>query len=145
MATKDTIIVHCSATPPDMEVTVDMIRHWHVDQNGWSDIGYNVIIYRDGSVHGGRDLDGDGDFYEETGAHARGFNTGSIGICLIGGVDKDNLADANFTLVQYTALAQVVIDIQSKHPIKNIIGHRDVDPKKECPSFDVKALLGNLV
>jgi len=82
----DTVIVHCSATKPSMDIGVDVIRQWHMNK-GWSDIGYHYVIRRNGAVELGRDLDKDGDVDEEIGAHAYGHNATSIGICLIGGVD----------------------------------------------------------
>lgn len=143
---KERIIVHCSATPPSMDIGAGTIRKWHTDPppkgNGWSGIGYNIIIRRSGMVEGGRDLDDDGDFYEEVGAHARGFNTGSIGICLIGGQDSSGTPEANFTLEQYTSLSTVIKDIQSRFGAMAVIGHRDVSDKA-CPSFNIQALLDN--
>ncbi len=41
------IIIHCSATPEGRNFTVDEIRDWHVNGNGWSDIGYHYVIYLD--------------------------------------------------------------------------------------------------
>ncbi len=139
---KDTIIVHCSATPPDMYVDASIIKDWHVNGNGWSDNGYNVVILRSGEIQNGRDLDGDGDVYEEIGAHAKGFNTGSIGICLVGGLNSKGKPDANFTMAQYRSLELVIKDIKSIYNIKRVIGHRDVDPNKECPCFDVASFVG---
>jgi len=136
---KDTIIIHCSDTYAEMDIGADEIRDWHVNGNGWSDIGYNVVIRRDGAIEPGRDLDGDGDVYEEVGAHARGFNTNSVGICLVGGKGKDGKAQFNFTRSQMISLEAIVNDIRSKYPtITKVIGHTDVDPGKECPCFDVE-------
>jgi N-acetylmuramoyl-L-alanine amidase len=129
-----------------MDIGVDTIRDWHVNGNGWSDIGYNVVITRSGEIQGGRDLDGDGDFYEETGAHARGFNTTSIGICLVGGMTADKKgAEFNFTRPQMISLEAIVNDIRSKigTPVR-VVGHRDLDPSKECPCFGVKEYFGEV-
>ena len=72
----DKIIVHCSATPNDREVTVEDIDRWHKER-GWYGCGYHIVIYRNGSIHMGRPL-------SKIGAHCKGRNTGSIGVCLIG-------------------------------------------------------------
>lgn len=138
---KNEIFVHCSATKPSMDIGRDVIYDWHVNQNGWSDIGYNTIIRRDGTEEGGRDLDNDGNFYEETGAHAKGFNTGSIGICLIGGVNDKGQPDSNFTFEQYCTLLSVIKKIRKIYGHIPVRGHRDVS-SKACPSFNVQALLG---
>ena len=75
------LIVHCSATPEGKDYSVDTIRQWHL-QRGFSDIGYHYVVYRDGSIHTGRDE-------SVIGAHCTGHNTNSIGVCYIGGVDTD--------------------------------------------------------
>ena len=74
----DTIVIHCSATPSNMDIGVDKIRKWHVDDNGWDDIGYHYVIRRDGTLEIGRDE-------AMVGSHARAVNGTSIGVCLIGG------------------------------------------------------------
>lgn len=71
------IIIHCSATPEGRNYTVEDIRRWH-KQQGWSDIGYHYVIYRDGTIHEGRNVD-------IAGAHCVNHNAHSIGICYIGG------------------------------------------------------------
>lgn len=138
---KDTIVVHCSDTPVDMDIGVAEIRDWHVNDNGWKDVGYAVIIRRDGTIESGRDLDNDGDVFEEVGAHAAGFNTNSIGVCLVGGRGADGSADCNFTLAQYISLSDIVDSIRDCHEQEmKLIGHRDIS-SKQCPTFDVVALL----
>ena len=82
---KTMIIVHCADTLATMDIGVEEIRRWHVEERGWDDIGYANVIRRDGTIELGRDLDGDGDVADEIGAHAAGFNAQSIGVCLVGG------------------------------------------------------------
>jgi len=93
----DYIVIHCAATKPSMDVGVDTIRDWHVNGNGWRDIGYHLVIRRDGSVEKGRDIN-------DSGAHAAGYNSKSIGLCLVGGMAEDNSAENNFTAEQWTSL-----------------------------------------
>lgn len=131
----DTIIVHCSATPPNIDIGVKEIRDWHVDGNGWSDIGYHYVIRRDGRIGDGRPLG-------VQGAHAKGHNKTSIGICLVGGVDRDNKPDANFTAEQYISLVMLIKYLKGEFSIGKIIGHRDVS-NKACPCFSVQGLLGD--
>lgn len=139
------IIIHCSATREGQDVTVDTIRKWHL-KRGFSDIGYHYVIYADGSVHEGRPL-------TKIGAHTTGFNTGSIGICYIGGLDKttgkpkDTRTDA-----QKCAMCNLVKELIGRFPtIKEVKGHRDYSPDKNgngkvdkwewvksCPCFDVE-------
>jgi hypothetical protein len=77
------IIIHCTATRPNWWIgkspqqKVNEIRRWHVEDRGWADIGYHYLIDRDGTVIEGRPL-------SKVGAHAKGHNTGSVGIALFG-------------------------------------------------------------
>lgn len=141
---KTIFMTHCSDTTPDMAVSIADIRRWHVEENGWSDIGYNWVIDRDGTLIGGRDIDNDGDFSEETGAHARGFNKTAIGVCLIGGRGRNGKPEANFTLEQYIVLRDLYRKECKRFGPLEIKGHRDVS-SKDCPSFNVQALLTNEV
>ncbi|WP_135079288.1 N-acetylmuramoyl-L-alanine amidase [Terasakiella sp. SH-1] len=130
----DFIIIHCSATKADMDIDAQTIRDWHVNENGWADIGYNRVIKRDGTIEQGRHDDA-------IGAHARGYNDKSIGICLVGGLGPDGQAQSNFTFAQYAALANLLEEMKGQYPQAKIIGHCDV-ANKACPSFDVKSLVG---
>ena len=71
------IIIHCSATTEGMDFTVEDIDRWH-RQRGFSGVGYHFVIYLNGSIHAGRPKN-------KIGAHCKGHNTISIGICYIGG------------------------------------------------------------
>jgi len=88
MRTINKIIVHCSATREGENYTVDTIRSWHVDGRGWSDIGYHFYIDLYGEIHKGRDI-------AKIGAHSKGQNRNSIGICYCGGVEADGRDFAN--------------------------------------------------
>ena len=119
------LIVHCSATPNDRDVTVDEIRAWHKER-GWSDIGYHYVISRQGKILCGRPVG-------IVGAHCQGHNTDSIGVCLIG---DDEFNDVQFKALQnlYAMLKGFCLDIQA-------FGHRDFTDKKTCPNFEVKEIL----
>lgn len=131
MRTIKKIIIHCSATPVGEDFTVDDIRRWHVKGNGWKDIGYHFVIYRDGSVHLGRKL-------EEAGAHTSGQNANSIGICYIGGCAPDGKTPRDTrTLPQRDALYNLVKELKHQYPDATIHGHREF-AAKACPSFDVQ-------
>ena len=124
------IIVHCSATPEGRDVSVDTIRKWHVEDNGWSDIGYHWIIPLSGSIEKGRPE-------SKSGAHAKGFNKNSVGVCYIGGVDKDLNPKDTRTKGQKETLKCLLEDLKDRYPNAEIIGHRNVS-SKACPSFDAK-------
>jgi N-acetylmuramoyl-L-alanine amidase len=126
----DKIIVHCSATPEGRDVSVDDIRDWHVNGNGWSDIGYHWLITLDGGIEKGR-------HESRSGAHAKGYNSRSIGVCYVGGVDSSMKPKDTRTDAQKESLHCLLIDLLKRYPNAEIIGHRDVS-SKACPSFDAK-------
>ena len=124
----DEIIVHCSATPEGKDYSVDTIRKWHL-QRGFSDIGYHYIIYRDGSIHTGRDE-------SVIGAHCKGHNSNSIGVCYIGGCTSDGKTPKDTrTTEQKQSLVKLLKELKAKYPQASIHGHRDFS-SKACPSFD---------
>lgn len=123
------IIVHCSDTKKNMNTTVDDIRRWHVKERGWDDIGYHYVIHRDGSVMVGRDI-------EKAGAHARGHNGHSVGVCLVGGRSDKGTPLFNYTDSQMYALSDLIEDLMSEHGELKVMGHNDVS-NKACPCFDV--------
>jgi N-acetylmuramoyl-L-alanine amidase len=130
------IVVHCAATPPDMDIGADEIRKWHTDK-GWSDIGYHYVIRRSGDVETGRPE-------SVKGAHTYGYNTNSLGVCMVGGVDAKGKPDSNFTANQYAALERTLHSLTAKYPSAEVAGHRDFDNGKACPSFDVNAFWSSM-
>lgn len=131
----DTIVVHCSASPPNPKTTWRDIDRWH-RQRGFLMIGYHYVIRTDGEVETTpRHID-------SIGAHAAGHNTRSVGICMVGGVDKDMQPADNFAPVQKASLSCLLAELLQAYPGANIVGHRDLPGvKKACPSFDVRAWL----
>ena len=125
----DTIIVHCSATPEGRDVSVSEIRKWH-KARGWSDIGYHFVITLDGTMNVGRPI-------EKIGAHAKGYNRKSIGICYIGGTDSEGNPKDTLTETQEAAMQALILELKKSYPsIKKLIGHNEVS-SKACPSFKV--------
>ena len=122
------IIVHCSATAEGKEFTVDDIKKWHLAR-GVSDIGYHYVIYRDGTIHKGRDE-------SKIGAHCTGHNSYSIGVCYIGGCTSDGKTpkDAR-TDKQKASLLSLLRELKKKYPKASIHSHKDY-AVKACPSFD---------
>ena len=122
------IIVHCSATPDGRDFTVEDIRRWH-RQRGFNDIGYHYVIYRDGSVHKGRNE-------SVAGAHCTGHNSNSIGICYIGGVAFDCITPKDTrTPEQKVSLLKLIRELKAKYPDAVVHSHKDF-ANKACPSFD---------
>ena len=124
------IIVHCTATPEGRDVKIAEVKRWHVEERGWSDIGYHWLIELYGAIRKGRPE-------HIQGAHAKGHNRTSIGVCYVGGVDSNMKAKDTRTDKQKTALHCLVEDLRGRYPKAEVIGHRDVS-SKDCPSFDAK-------
>jgi N-acetylmuramoyl-L-alanine amidase len=129
----DSIVVHCAATPPSVDVGATIIRFWHVNEKGWSDIGYHYVIRRNGKIEKGRPV-------ERPGAHAKGFNHNSIGVCWVGGIAEGSSApEDNRTAEQSASLFTLLQELQAQFPGAAVLGHRDIKGvKKACPSFDVR-------
>ena len=126
------IAIHCSATPEGRDIDAATIRQWHKNQ-GWSDIGYHFVIKLDGTIERGRPE-------SIRGSHVRGFNTGSIGVVYIGGVDSNQKPKDTRTQPQKEAMEQLVRDLVSAYPGAKVLGHKDhPNVAKACPSFDAVA------
>ena len=130
------IVVHCAATKPSMDIGASEIKKWHVDDNGWDDIGYHYIIKRGGLVEVGRP-----EAFQ--GAHAPAVNSKSIGICLVGGMSEDGDAENNFTIEQFLSLKDLIKRLlMTNSNIQEIVGHYDIqDNKPNCPGFNLKEWL----
>lgn len=132
----DLVVVHCSATPPDMDIGAKEIDTWHRQPpQSFRKIGYHYVIRRNGFIEEGRPV-------FEVGAHASQVNSRSIGICLVGGVRREGKAlvtDNNFTVEQFDSLEALLTTATEEFKEIEICGHRDIPGvHKDCPSFDVK-------
>ena len=137
MARQETkyIVIHCSQTRPSQKIGAKEIDRWHREK-GWLKIGYGTVIKRDGTIEQGR-----GD--DEVQAAVKGYNHTSFNLCLIGGAKEDNWKeeDDNFTAEQWESLKTELTRLVKKYPDARIVGHRELDDKKFCPSFDVRDYL----
>jgi len=125
------IIVHCTATPEGKDFTVADITRWHKDR-GFATIGYHYVVYRDGTIHNGRDVN-------ISGAHCTNHNSISIGVCYVGGMDANNEKPKDTrTASQRMMLLKLLKELKALYPDAKIYGHRNF-ANKACPSFDAKA------
>ncbi len=136
----DSIIVHCSDSDFGDR---DVIDKWHRER-GWDEIGYHFVITNgvlrfgmqytlahDGDIQAGRSVG-------KIGAHCKGHNANSIGICLIG--------KHHFTAKQlYSALPTLLGFLMKKYGVspEAVFCHCEFNPNKTCPNID-PALLRKL-
>lgn len=127
------IIIHCSATPEGRDVSVATIRKWHLAQ-GYNDIGYHYVVELDGKIKPGRKED-------VVGAHTKGYNSTSIGVCYVGGLALDCKTPKDTrTEPQKAALVQLVGELRQRYPQATVHGHKEF-AAKACPCFDVRDLI----
>lgn len=131
MRTISQIILHCSDSRFG---NAELIDAWHRER-GWDGIGYHYVICNghpnagseydpasDGLVQHGRPV-------EKPGAHAKGHNAHSLGVCLIG--------ERRFTGMQLAALSGLLHILQKRYalPARAVLGHCELDPRKTCPNL----------
>ena len=108
----DKIIIHCSATKEGQDFNANDINNWH-NAKGWNGIGYHYVIKLDGTVEQGRPV-------EISGAHTKGHNKGSIGVCYIGGLDANGKAKDTRTPEQVNSLRVLIGALLSLIPAEGI-------------------------
>lgn len=127
----DYIVIHCSDTPPSMDIGAKEIDRWHRSK-GWFRIGYHFVIRRDGSVELGRELN-------EVGAHTLHYNDRSVGVCLVGGMQEaTKKPENNFTQAQWETLDKLIGELEQQFPQAKVLGHRDLNRGRDCPCFNVQ-------
>ena len=129
MRTITLIIVHCSANRAGSALRMADIDSYHRSL-GWIGCGYHYVIPTDGTIEPGRPE-------EMVGAHCKNHNRHSIGVCYIGGLSKDGKPADTRTDAQRIALRTLLEQLHRRYPDALIVGHRDLDPQKVCPCFDV--------
>ena len=128
----DLIVIHCSATKPSQNFTVEDLESCH-KARGFHTTGYHYYITRDGQLHVCRPD-------EMVGAHARRYNAHSIGICYEGGLDEHGKPCDTRTPAQKQTLVTLLRSLKYDYPDAQILGHRDLPwVTKRCPSFDAKS------
>jgi N-acetyl-anhydromuramyl-L-alanine amidase AmpD len=121
----DLIVLHCSDSPDEHDVTAADIHEWHREK-GWDGIAYHYVVERDGNIALGRPV-----YWQ--GAHVRGHNSDSLGICVVG---RDR-----FTPEQYKSLHYLFRRLNMEHNNPKWLGHRELDQYKTCPNDELMGWL----
>ena len=132
----DLIVVHCSATRSDQQYSVRALIRDHANRFGFT--GYHYYVTRGGTVYQTR--------HEQlVGAHAKGYNEHSLGVCYEGGLDVNGKPADTRTGAQKRALLRLLRRLKAAHPEARILGHRDLPGvKKDCPCFDARTEYSSL-
>lgn len=121
------IIIHCTATKDGQKVTAADVDKWH-KKRGFVCIGYHFLVLLDGTIETGRPLD-------KVGAHCVGHNAKSVGVCYVGGLDKNGAPKDTRTKAQKDALCDLLRRLVIDYPNATIHGHNEF-AQKACPCFD---------
>lgn len=128
------IVLHCSATRENQNFTIEQLEACH-KARGFRTIGYHFYITKDGTLYPGRPE-------SQIGAHAKGYNAHSIGICYEGGLDAHGRSKDTRTEAQKITMEELLRSLLVDYPDAEIVGHRDLPGvHKDCPCFDTKAWL----
>jgi len=129
----NTIVVHHSAYPGAGPLEIQSL---HMERRGFADVAYHFMIAADGTIYEGRDL-------HIRGAHVQGFNTGSVGVVLLGNFNEEEPGDA-----QLNSLRALVDYLRYAYDIRYLAGHRDYPGQSpdgtECPGEHLYPLLPSL-
>tara|TARA_R100000541_G_scaffold18823_1_gene28699 strand:+ start:1625 stop:2023 length:399 start_codon:yes stop_codon:yes gene_type:complete len=123
------VFIHCSATKQGRDFDVKDIDLWH-KQRGFSGVGYHYVIKLDGTIETGRPE-------TKRGAHAKGYNSNSIGVCYIGGLDENNKPLDTRTKEQKISMDSLIGKLKDKYKGVECMGHNEVS-SKACPCFNVQ-------
>ena len=129
--TVDLIVLHCSATRPSQNFTIERLQRCH-KARGYGDYpGYHLYVRRDGTLYYCRPI-------RMKGCHVSGHNAHSIGVCYEGGVSNspEYHCEDNRTAEQVVVLDEVLRLLHECYPDARICGHHELNPRKGCPCLD---------
>lgn len=121
------IVIHCADTNPDQDFTAADVNRWH-KLRGFKKIGYHFVIKLDGTIEPGRQLN-------EQGAHVKGYNKKSVGVCYIGGANGEDTR----TNPQKISMVYLVGMLKRMFVNAEVVGHYQFNGvTKTCPNFNPK-------
>jgi len=128
-----TVVVHHSVEyETDDVTTMRIVQDLHMDDNGWADIGYHFGVGQAGGVYEGRALNA-------RGTHVEGYNTGSVGVVLLGDFEIDFPS-----AVQVEAARRLIDWLALRLELTHLAGHRDFNPTTQCPGAHLYPMLASL-
>ena len=143
----DTIMLHCTATPADREVTRAELDNWHrvarfepyVDSAGrCTYAGYHLLVHLNGTYERLRP-----DAHRGQHCPGHNMNNRAVAVCYVGGTDANGRPTDTRTSAQKRTLLTLLRTLRARYPDAAIVGHRDYAPKA-CPSFDARSEYADL-
>lgn len=141
------LVIHCSGTRWCDRYTPEQLVQDHLER-GYNGSGYHYYITREGLLYEMRPA-------ELPGAHAKGYNRYSLGICYEGGLDSKSRPIDSRTTEQKQTLKQLITTLKGMYGEVLVMGHRDLSPDrngdgeitseewlKACPCFDARVYNG---
>jgi len=118
----NTVVVHHSVVYSGDDLsTVQEIQRLHQEDRSWADVGYHYMVGQNGVVYEGRPVN-------VRGVHVGGYNTGTIGVCLLG-----NFVEIQPTQVQITAASQLIQWLATRFDLTHLDGHKSFNDGTQCP------------
>jgi hypothetical protein len=115
------IILHCSDSDFWHHDDIKVIDDWH-RKRGWDGVGYQLFVKKTGEIQLGRPLN-------KVGAHTKGHNKNSIGVCMSGKNDFPQLTHTISLLLYLLKSFSLTPD--------DLFGHYEIDSNKTCPNIDM--------
>ena len=134
MRSVNLVVIHCSDSDHAYHDNVSTIRKWHVEENGWSDIGYHYFIQKNGRLNICRPI-------SIKGSHVRAYNSASIGICLSG------KSINRFSTAQLDTLNGLLLNLIRIFDLDvfDVVGHCELDNNKTCPNISMDIIRSRLL
>lgn len=117
----DKIILHCSDSDFWQHDDISVIDKWHKSK-GWDGVGYQLFVKKTGQIQLGR-------FLNQDGAHTKGYNKNTIGVCMSGKNDFPQLMQTIDLLLYLVKSFSLSVD--------DIYGHYELNKSKTCPNLDM--------
>jgi hypothetical protein len=128
-----TVVIHHSVVyAQDDASTLREIQELHQNDRGWADIAYHYLVGKNGLVYAGRAVN-------VRGAHVGGYNTGSVGVCLLGDFTREDPTNA-----QIQTTAALVQWLGESLPLTHLAGHYEFNPITVCPGYRMIVHLDDL-
>lgn len=120
------VVVHCLDSD-NKKHGLKALYRWHVIERGWKGIGYHIFIDHDARRHYCKPIN-------RMGSHAKGFNRGSIGICIAG---KKKFSKKQLDVLVSDLKHYMLIFDLKKH---QVVGHYELNKNKTCPNIPMDAI-----